>query len=525
MYLIDQYCATCLSCRYQIPQRLASADKRADLEHTATAAVADVILKHPMLQVAIKDEKTKKPSWVHVPELDLREHIQWLYVEGDGDDFAQNVQRVFVEQLDDMFPSFDRFLPGWKMTFVRHHQGGDVAEMEVLLTWNHPQFDGAGARIIHEDFLASLNSMLTSIDHNSLSGDQVGCAYDRKGLDRAVQRLTIPDSPLPNLPLPLEVVAKLPVDIKHLVRTVYQELRPPFLSRDPSVARWCPIRSNVAYKTQFRHFDIPAESLGVLLRRCRQNRTTVTGLINALALVAFSRHLGLSQAPAFQSSTVMDHRRNLPPGGSVDGPWGGRERVVANYVTQLPHKHDAGLVARIRALLSSALTGEEHAGNNDLVPLSPELVREVWSVSMQSRREITAQLELGLKNDIVGIFKYVGDWQSTMRDMAKRPRQFTWLVTNLGVLHGRARPEVIDGDKTKNNEGGSQIADRWSITRAQFGLSAETPAGAIEFSPVSVAGGGMVMGANWHDSAVDVKLGERVVRDLHQWLSQLATGV
>jgi hypothetical protein len=119
---------------------------------------------------------------------------------------------------------------------------------------------------------------------------------------------------------------------------------------------------------------------------------------------------------------------------------------------------------------------------------------------------MVGKLEAGLRNDLVGVFKYVTDWQKTMSDMAKKTRQFTWLVTNVGVLNG-----------------GTSDDQKWSIDRAQFGLSAEIPAAAIEFAPISVAGREMCVSANWPDCAVDVNFGERIMADLERWLTQLAS--
>ncbi|KAH7025113.1 uncharacterized protein B0I36DRAFT_295901 [Microdochium trichocladiopsis] len=490
MYLLDQYRGTSLSCRYAIPARMASPESRPQLEQAVTAAVLDIIAKHPMLQVGTKNATAKTPSWVQLPRLNLSEHIQWLYLEAN-DDFAQRVQQVFAEQLDDKYPDFEEFLPHWKVTVIR--QGPASTEMEVLLTWNHQHFDGAGARVLQEDLLASLNAML-----NADSKDKRSTTAQASTLP--TNTLTLPSSPPPNLPVPIEKLAKLSVGVGHFLRTVYQETRPPILTRDPSFAKWCPIRSGVPYKTQFRCFDVDAAALKTLIASCRENQTTITGLMHGLALVSFARHLRKDRATAFQCSTVMDHRRNLPADGTADGPWGGKDRA-----------HSSQLVARIRGLLDPL--SREKMGTEYF--LSTELVREVWAVSAQSRKEIARQLELGLKNDIVGMFKFVGDWQQTMKEMAKRPRQFSWLVTNIGVLDGQGKRGGGDGGGVENSVG-------WSITRAQFGPSAETPAGAIEFSPASVAGGAMCVGANWHDCAVDVELGEAVVGDMERWLNQLA---
>ncbi|KAL9607236.1 MAG: hypothetical protein Q9167_007831 [Letrouitia subvulpina] len=485
MYLLDQYRGTVLSCRYAVPPRLASAEWRTQLEEVVKVAVVDTIMRHPMLQVGMIDATSKTPSWIQLQSLDLTQHIKWLYI-GGHDDFEQTVQETFRVQLDDRFPDLSIKQPGWKITVIRQ---GNAPIMEVLLTWNHPHFDGAGAKVFHEDFLEMLN--------NTENG-----AYERTGLDGDI--LKLPQAP-PLLPTPIESLKSLPLDLKCLAKAFWEETRPQFLDRDVSLAAWCPIRST-PYKTQFRAFFIDNASLLAILALCRQNKTTITGLLNGLALIAFSSCLDSTAAPAFQSSTIMDHRRNLPS-APPDAPWVRSDRAVGNYVTQLLHKFDRELVTRIR----SKLPADASEGRD----LSADLRRELWAVSAQNRLEIVRKLEAGLRNDLVGLFKYVTDWQQTMSNMAKKRRQFSWLVTNIGVLDGNTSTRLSD---TKSDDG-----QRWSIGRAQFGLSAEIPAAAIEFAPVSVAGRGMCVSANWPDCAVDAMLGERIMADLERWLAQLAS--
>ncbi|KAK8062998.1 hypothetical protein PG997_015095 [Apiospora hydei] len=490
MYILDQYRGTILSCRYEIPSRLASAE--AQLEEAVKVAIVDTIMRHPMLQVGMTDATSKSPSWLQLDSLDLTQHIKWIQV-GEYDDFETTMQEAFCTQLDDRFPDFSVKLPNWRVTIFRQ---GHAPSMEVMLTWNHPQFDGAGAKVFHEDFLELLNS--------TGNGE-----YAWEGLEANILRL--PEAS-PMLPSPIEDLKKMPVDLKYLSKVFWEEIRPSALNRDKSLATWCPIRTS-PYKTQFRSFFIDDASLSAILALCRQNKTTITGLIHGLALLTFSLHLNSKAAPAFQSSTVMDHRRNLPP-APADAPWGSSGRVVGNYVTQAVHKYDTSLVKRIRSkMLPSDAVGE---GEGKGKALSADLISELWAVSAKSRRAIEQRLEAGLRNDLVGIFKFVTDWQKTMGDMAKRKRQFSWLVTNIGVMKGGGGNDDIESD----HEG---IKKSWAISRAQFGLSAEIPAAAIEFSPVSVAGRGMWVGANWADCAVDVTLGERIMADMERWLNQLAS--
>lgn len=495
MYLLDQYRGTVLSCRYAVPPRLARAESRTQLEEAVKVALVNIIMRHPMLQVGMMNVTSKTPSWIQLQSLDLTQHIKWLYI-GGHDDFEETVQETFRVQLDDRFPDLSIKQPSWKITVIRQW---NAPVMEVLLTWNHPQFDAIGAKVFHEDFLEMLN--------NAENG-----AYERMGLDDDVLRL--PQAP-PLLPTPIESLKSLPINLKYLAKTFWEEIRPRFLNRDVSQAAWCPIRSS-PYKTQFRAFFVNNESLLAILALCRRNKTTITGLMNGLALIAFSSHFDNSVAPAFQCSTIIDHRRNLPP-APPGAPWVRSDRAVSNYVTQLPHRFDTELVAQIRSKLP--------ADASERRDLSADLQRELWAVSAQNRLEIVRKLDAGLRNDLIGVFKYVTDWQQTMSDMAKKTRQFSWLVTNIGVLDGNTSTR-LSTTTTRSPTGGDTKSDdgqSWSIGRAQFGLSAEIPAAAIEFAPVSVAGRGMCVGANWADCAVDVMLGERIMADLENWLAQLAS--
>ncbi|PQE12487.1 Alcohol acetyltransferase protein [Rutstroemia sp. NJR-2017a BBW] len=493
MYLIDQYRGTIFSCRYEIPPRLAPIESRTELETSVKVAVAETIMRHPMMQVAIVDANSKTPSWIQLEILDLTQHIKWLYIE-EHDDFEQKVQETIRTQLDDHFPNFSVKQPGWKITILRQ---GNAPSMEVLLTWNHAHFDGAGARVFHEDLLEMLN--------NPEKG-----ACERAGLESDI--LKLPPTP-PLLPEPIESLQSLPVDFKYLAKAFWEESRPQFLNRDVSNAVWCPIRSS-PYKTQFRAFFLNNASLLAILARCRQNKTTITGLLNGLLLIAFSSHLDSTAAPAFQSSTMVDHRRNLPP-APADAPWNRSDRAVCNYVTQCLHKFDTEQVARVR----SKLPADAGEGRD----LSADLERELWAVSAQNRLEIVNKLEAGLRNDMVGLFKYVTDWQKTMRDMAKKTRQFSWIVTNVGVMNGDTSitSRTATTQSPTSNDNKSDDSQKWSISRAEFGLSAEIPAAAIEFASVSVTSGGMCISANWADCAVDERFGESIMADLERWLKQL----
>lgn len=106
---------------------------------------------------------------------------------------------------------------------------------------------------------------------------------------------------------------------------------------------------------------------------------------------------------------------------------------MANYATQAYHRYEPEQVARVRSKLAAGVGAD--GGGEDL-RLSADVLAELWAASAQSRREIVGRLEAGLRNDLIGVSKYVTDWQKTMMDQAKKVRQFSWLVTNVGVIDG-----------------------------------------------------------------------------------------
>lgn len=72
-------------------------------------------------------------------------------------------------------------------------------------------------------------------------------AYERMGLDGDILKLP-QEHPL--LPMPIESLKSLPVDLTYLAKMFWEEVRPQFLNRDVSQAARCPIRTS-PYKTQF----------------------------------------------------------------------------------------------------------------------------------------------------------------------------------------------------------------------------------------------------------------------------------
>ncbi|KAK7733983.1 Alcohol acetyltransferase [Cytospora paraplurivora] len=351
-------------------------------------------------------------------------------------------------------------------------------------------------KIFHTDLLRSLNSV----------GKDAEFTTD----DRSTIKL--PDS-APVLPPPIEDICKLPLTIPFVLKTLWNEYGPTTFR--PALARWAPIAS--PYKTQVRAFTVEAEPLERILFACRQHKTTLTGLLHALTLTSLASQLTEEAAPALASGTTIDMRRYIEPNLPAY-PGFKPERTMANFVTLMTHEFERGLVSQIRSLLSRPAV----EGTDKSAALSPGLVDLIWSAAARVRREIEGRVEAGLKNDLVGVMKFVGDWQQEMAKTASRPRQHSWWVSGTGVLDGSLPKSSSSSDNAPSPPPASGDDDAWTIRRAQFALSTETTAAAINISPLTVAGERLCVGGSWQDCLFDVSLGERVMADLESWLGQIA---
>ncbi len=478
MYVLDQYRGTTVSCRYVIPPGLEGVDARTELIDTVEAAIADMVIKHPVLRVAIADADSKKPTWVQLDSLTLSQHIEWRILDRSAD-FEATQLEILVSQLDGKFPDLGK-CPGWRI-FVLHQQDTDF--VEISFTYNHPHGDGMSGKIFHQSLLQSLDSRGTNAVHSDLDG----------------HILKLPES-TPNLPPPIEQVMKLPLDTQFALKSIWQDLRPPILSRNISYANWAPIRTS-PYKTQCRAFTIQPDILANVLAACRQHKTTLTGLFHGLALVSLASHLEEEVAPAFQGFTAITLRRFVPE-KPPKYPWLVPKDTMGNYVTLESHEFGVPIVKEVRTGLSAGSPGGS---------LPAEVLDNIWSAAANVRREIEHKLEIGVRNDQVGLMKFVSDWKDQMRNMARKPRQCSWFVTNLGVIEGTPTPD----------DSGNR--DSWSVRRAQFAVSAETTQAALMIATMSVAGERLCVSTSWQECIFDVSLGEHVTADLERWLDQIGS--
>ncbi|ESZ94753.1 hypothetical protein SBOR_4865 [Sclerotinia borealis F-4128] len=488
MYTLDQYRGTSVACRYTPPSHLTNSEFRADLVRMVETAIADVVLQHPVLQVGIIDAESKNPTWVTLQRLDLHEHITWRFLNA-SDNFEEISKEVTASEIDGVFPELES-RPGWRIV-VLCQVGTNL--LEINFTWNHPHADGMSGKIFQEDLYQRLNKPNRQEDKKQ---ESIGSSI-----------IMLPAAP--QLPPPIEEISKLPLNLSFIAKMAWEEFGPASLAwTRTSLARWAPFRMS-PYQTQFRAFDIKNDSLSKILIACRREKSTLTSLLHGLAMVSLAAQLDEKIAPAFESGTTVDMRRFIPS-NHPSYPWLIPKRTMGNYVTVMSHEFDKMLVSQICDQLWAA------DDQNPLLP--PKLLLQVWKISARVRGDIEHKISTGLKNDPVGAMKFVGDWRQAMSDAAKRPRQYSWWVTGVGVLDGKPKFQNEASSAADNIAG----ENTWAVHRAQFALSTESTAAAFMISPMTAKGERLSVGVSWQDCICDVQMGERVAADLQRWLGQIA---
>lgn len=480
----DQYCGTALTCRYILPDNVADMAKHQEVQARLICAISQVILDHPLMQVGMVGEKTKKPSFIRLDSINLEDLIEW-YVVGPSEDYAATVDATLSEELDRRFTHPDT-RPGWRIAVFRPEGS---AFLDVLFNFKHTVSDGTGAKVFHRTLLQHVNNPAADPTQLGLQGNI----------------LTLNDANI-NYPPPMDSMGTFSLSLGFIVTSFWKQFKPPFLAKKPTPTQksWGPYKPGPA-KTQRRAIRICPEKTEKLVEACRTHQTTITGLLHGIVFAILlweTRSSG--HAASFITSTAIDIRRFMSseapgmPGVEIDP-----HRTIANLLTLMEHEFDEVKVQELSKLMKEPIEGKGMAHLEDIV----------WAVAKSVRADVQAKLKRGLKNDIMGLMKFVGDWREEKARAVKKPRHESWQVTNLGIFDG--------APSTGEVEKGSG----WRIGRAVFSLCAETGRPLFVFSAVTVKDGDMCIDATWQGELNNYVEGiaGRLAPGLHAWLNYIAT--
>lgn len=413
-------------------------------------AVRTLIEAHPMLRVTIHGQDSDY-SYHAADSIDLSNHIFTTTIACSS---AEEYRQLLAEKQADLhnhkFQNIST-IPPWEIIAIRAKSTSSdfVPEdsEEIFLHWHHSLFDGVSGRYFHEGLLAALNA-------------------DVEEGDAAVSFAVKTD----RVPLPEEEAVPFTISTGFMLGVLWNEFGPSFLKKAP-MEFWAGKNVNISnpYKTGTMPIDVSGDALKSLLAACRENKTSLTGLLHSLLLLAFAKHVG--DASAFSTTTTI----GMHPYVKDDAPESTLRELTSSYV----HPFDVKAVKLFRD------------GVTD---------QQIWVTAAELRAGLAARLTELPKDDLIPMLKYVSDWESWWAKKDGLPRANTWEISNLGVF--------------KQEQGG-----KFKITRVFFSNGAMVTGSPMSFNMASVAGGGLTVCVSWDDNALPRELVDKVSQELESLLA------
>ncbi|KIL83647.1 hypothetical protein FAVG1_13130 [Fusarium avenaceum] len=470
---MDIYRGTSITCLYNIPESLLDPSSHDNLVQTLELAVANTLNQHPLLQVGIINERTRRAAWSRIDQVNLADYIEWHVVDA-LDNYDDTLREITQQQLDTKFENrATRF--GWRLVVLKLKEQN---LLEIMFVWCHANLDGTGGKIFHECLLHSLNSVMTGACQISLE-------------NHIYQTTASAQNMLPSQ----EVLANYRITPKFALNTIWDELKPPMFVSKSTYVSWADI-SKAPCKTQVRSLHVNQITLQKILTASRSHKTTLTGLLHGITFVCLVSQLPEYKIGSMIAETPVDLRRFITPQDKTP-PTIDPGKLIGNYVTQMKHVFGKELVNKIWRLSQTV----------DVEQQFTALESDMWATAVRVRQEIQAKLDLGLKNDAVGLMAAVSDWEKYQQDELAKPRVVSWLITNVGQIDGLYK---VDEKSC------------WSIDRCKFSITAGITWPMFSISVISAKGHDLCVDVTCQDGLIDAVIGDRLVEGINKWLNYIA---
>lgn len=394
-------------------------------------AVARIVSQHPALSTVFLDADKAKPRYAQLPQIDLRECI--LFVDQgprtEEGDATRNPEwdRLLEEYHNLRFDERWGELPLWRLVISR--QPDNNSDFIACFVYLHGICDGNSGPAFHRAFLAELQSL------------------SQKGLPDTLDHVVrSPDAPLL---LNIEALHRLPISPPFLLKMAWQDAFP---GKNKNVWLGGPVSSKPT-RSRFISMTLPAETTRRLVAVSRSHSASLTATVHSLVGTAIFA--------------------NLPP----------EMRILKS-----------GIAINMRRFLSREVVDENSMGNWVYVaynamkrPASTSGIS--WGNVQQVKKLLDDEIGRAGKNTPMGCLKYTGNMHKFLESRFKRPRDGSYLLSNLGVFKPR------DDD-----------AGPWKTGRMIFSEGFDISGEAIDITMITGSDGCLTVGFVWNDTVVEESL-------------------
>ncbi|CAH0054355.1 unnamed protein product [Clonostachys solani] len=453
------YRCVVVSVRYVIPYGLENT--RAAL----VAALASVVGGQPMLQVGIIGQETTQPAFVHLPEINLRDHFELRSQKhATAEEYEAKVSETHGWLHDQLWPNIESKAP-WKVLALQPESNELFQKpvIDILFAYHHSLADGTGGKDFHQQLAAALNAQ----DHGDIPLEpQYTLSFPGKA----------------ELPETQEEAIPFTRSWPFMLKATWDYLAPSLLkSKAPIPWTFRPVDFALPYITRVHPLHFSPESLQTLIKASRDHSSSLTALLHAMALASLATRLDPEDAESFVSMTPINLR-----------PWISstvKEELktkMRSLVTGLDTPFPASVVAALRS---------PHADRDEVI----------WQAAKETKRLLDQRVSTLPSDDVAGLLHLIPDFSEYFRGLDGKPRAATWEVSNIGVM------------RCADSDGG------WEPTRGMFSIGAMVAGAGIALSVISIEKHGLTVTLSWQQDIVDEPLVMGLAQDLTRFVDGICT--
>ncbi|KAG9234926.1 hypothetical protein BJ875DRAFT_530484 [Amylocarpus encephaloides] len=471
-----------VTARYAFPCTLLPSGSAPPLKSLIYQTLAEGLKSQSLLGVVIEDEDTREPRWRRLETIDFDDVVSFVEEdpEGSWDEWILKGHREELDRVDE--------LPLWRVVVaskpleVATERETGTFKFAVAFFYHHAIGDGLSGAAFHLTFKDALNTLLTSpVESVCNSGVEI-------------QKI-----PLVHC---LEQGTTMPLTIWFLLKKVFTS----YIYNPVDTLSWTgPLISASMPRPpcNLKSFDIEPLAVARLVKRCREERTTVTALVTVLT----ARKLALLY-PEYK------HFKGTIP-FSMRGFSGHGERDMGVFVTNIEQLFCSSPSTPSGYISCRSPTTPKSLGDD----FEDSKIGEEDTLLWQSAREMKNKLNTGSaspKNQNVALLAYATDYKKFFLSRLGAGRDHAFEITNIGVVDGSGSGEGASaGGNHEDRESQNVVFDKVS-----FSGSISLYGSPYTVAVASAKGGCMNVCVRWGVNVVS----EREARGFAGWLERELKG-
>ncbi|KAI0738622.1 alcohol acetyltransferase-domain-containing protein [Daedaleopsis nitida] len=421
------------------------------------AALDQTIRTHTALAAQLP-LKPSPPTWIQLPSVDLNRIVTFY-----DDKTSADLPALFSEILTRPFSDPDD-LPLWRLLVLRDGM--------LVFAYDHCIGDGQSGFAFHHTLLEALNDISGRREGEGVPAP----SGEHSGIVSALPQ----DVPLsPPLEEAIDISVPLPMALREFANELFPFLKP------GGATEWTgnPVPKTVTHDASIRIFHYTPEDTAKLIKVSRDHRTTLTGTVQALALISLSRLLhaqpvkGRKQFKSVSAHIPISLRRYT--GVSLN--------VFCNHVSTYNDRYKLPPASSLPEKIS--------------VETFP------WAIAADITETLRRKAPRAGRH--IGLIKFIsGRYDEFIRGRLGKRRSAGLELSNIGAF---PRTSAV-----------ASTADvQWSIRETLFTQADATTGGALKVYLVGSPTGGVGLTVSWPHSAVEDGLGEKFATAIDEGLHML----